>query len=421
MPAIEYWVWLSGLHSLRPKAKNLLISHFGSPAAVYFADEREYEQVSGLTEKDRAELKSKDLSYAGRVIDKCRAVSVQILTMQDAAYPERLLNIYDPPVALYIKGSMPALDAEAAITIAGTRKATPYGLKMAKRFGYELAKGGALVVSGLTAGVDSAAAEGALMAGGPVVGILCTAINNVYPSWNGRLFDDVAAAGALVSEYPPDAGQRTEFFRERNRILSGVSAGLVVIEAPRNSGALLTANLAQEQGRDIFSVPGNADAGNSFGTNALIKECAKAVTSGWDVLCEYAALYPGKIKMPDTVREDEQLSAIAQSGARGAPPTESGKGFLKFRARNKARPEKKKEDDGAPESEVLRKQLEGLSENQLKIISAITKPSTHIDEIIDTTQLPASLVLAELTMLQISGVVNQEKGKRFTVNLMKRG
>jgi len=217
-----------------------------------------------------------------------------------------------------------------------------------------------------------------------------------------------------VSEYPPGAPISKGSFPRRNRILSGLSCGVVVIEAPEKSGALITAARALEQGRDLFAVPGNVDSPNCEGSNALIKDCAKAVTSGADVLCEYIHLYEGvrllsgvEARIP---QEEEPEQDFEQNRKKERPEREE-KQFFRFRSKKESKPQP--QTKAVPVKTVL----EGLSEQQLKLVAAMTKPSMHIDEIIENSGLSAADALSEMTMLEIEGVVRQESGKYFSLNV----
>ena len=425
MSTLKYWVWLSALTDLSPKTRYELLEVFGDPELLYHADEKQLLERCRLSEKERALLLDKHLSRGDEILEKCRIDGVQILTIRDAAYPKRLKSIFAPPVALYVKGRLPAMDEEAAIAIVGTRSATPYGIKMSRLFGEEITAGGGLVVTGLAAGADSAAAQGALLAGGSCIGVLGCAIDEVFPSWNTDLYSDVASVGALISEYPQGTQGAPHHFPERNRIMSGLSVGAVIVEAPARSGALITANLALEQGREVFAVPGNADDANSFGANKLIREGATLVTCGWDVLEEFQRQFPEKLREPgeETLAEMHRRGEKAPQPKQGEggekPPkhsAETGRGFAKLRVSTG----RKKIDNKNPrEYSDLREQLKSLTENQLKIVSAMESPSMHVDDIIDKTALPASAVLSELTILQIKGFVTAENGKRFTLNVSK--
>lgn len=414
MSGLVYWIWMASRRFVKPKTLRLLLEHFGDPMEVFFADEKSFGGIENISPAEIQSLLDKDTAPAERIISQCESMEIGILTYQDAAYPERLRNIYDAPYVLYVRGNLPNVDTEPVIAVVGTRKATPYGEKMARNIGFELAKGGSIVVTGLAEGIDSRAAEGALMAQGKVIGVLGTSIDEVYPSFNTRLFDDVAATGAVVSEYPPETPKNPRFFPARNRIISGLSLGVTVVEAPFKSGSLITARLALEQGREVYSVPGNADSTNFRGSNALIREGAKLVENGWDILCEYKDLFPDKIiGNPGMKLPEERKTLKTESKPQASEETEKkpGRGIFKLRVPSVGKQPPVKLED----------QLVGLSENQLKIIGTIGKRGTHIDDIIDISALPASTVLSELTLLQIKGVVTQESGKRFRLNITTKG
>ena len=412
MTNLEYWIWFASLRSITYRTRRALLERFGDAKGIYFAERHELERVEGIREEETERLTARDLDPAVSIVDRCGELDVSILTIQDAAYPERLRNIPDPPYVLYVKGHLPAVDAEPVIGFVGTRRSTPYGDKMARNIAYAIASKGGVITTGLAGGIDSRAAEGALMAGGRVIGVLGVAINDVYPKWNTKLYADVETAGALISEYPPDAHGGGEWFPARNRIIAGLSVGVVVGEAPVRSGALITAHRALDYGRDVFVVPGNADAPACRGSNNLLREGAILAENGWDVLKEYAARFPERIRpegrdeipaeqaIPDEVRKTEAQHEEKEPVARK---------FLKLRV-----PVRKK---AAPEN--LADQLGELSERQLQIVGVINKPNMHIDDIIDLSALPASAVLSELTLLQIKGFVTQDPGKRFTLNIKK--
>ena len=260
MSALKYWLWLTRLPGLHNQTRLLLLRHFGTPENVYFAEPPELSLVEGLDRQQAAILSNRSLDAAERILERCQRLNIDLLTLQDANYPNRLRNIYDPPCLLYVRGHLPPLDEEIVISAVGTRKCTPYGVACAERIGYGLATGGAIVASGLARGIDSAVIRGALLGGGMTLGLLGNGLDVVYPRENYGLYEDVAATGALISEYPPGTEPLPGNFPLRNRILSGVSVGTLVVEAPLRSGALITASRALEQGRDVFAVPGPIDA-----------------------------------------------------------------------------------------------------------------------------------------------------------------
>ena len=379
MSQLQYWVWLSMRFGVRPKMKLALVEHFGTPRDVYFATEADYRVRVPLRPEELRLLLDKDLKDANRALAICDREHIRILTIQDAAYPQRLLQIYDPPLVLYVRGTLPQLDDRAAVAVVGTRSATPYGVRTARKFGFEIVRHGGIVLSGLTAGIDRSAAEGALHAGGICVGVSGTAINLDFA---GAYTQEVARCGAVVSEFAPNMSVPRFGFRLRNRITSGLAVATVVVEAPEKSGALLFADDAVTQGREVFAVPGNADSRASAGSNALLKDGARPATCAWDVLSDFRRMFPG------TLREN-----IAPAPETQAP-------------------------EPPPETYIdLEAQLKSLTTEQLQIVAAIDAPGTQVDLIIEKTQLPASKVLAELTVLQIRGVVRQEPGKRFSLNI----
>lgn len=415
MSELKYWIWFSSLAGVRPRTKKLLLDNYQSPRQIYYARADEY-LLPGMEKGEAAALSVKNADDAVGIIDRCADDNITIVTMQDAVYPQRLRNIYDPPAVLYVRGRLPAMDEEAAVAIVGTRSATPYGEKMAGRMGYEITKCGGLVVSGLTRGVDAQGARGALMAGGPVVGVLGTAIDGELRS----LERDTAAAGALVSEYPPGAAVYGSNFRARNRITSGLSVAVVVVEAPARSGALLFADEAAAQGREVYAVPSNADSPTGEGSNGLIKDGAIPAEHGWDIMESFQGRFPHRvvhwtgrdIQPPPDV--DAKPPRRAASSTKQAAP---GSDFAMLRV-----PVAKKDVDKQNELSYidLKSQLAALSEEQLQIISVMTEPSMHVDDIIEKAAMTAPKVLAELTMLQISGVVTQGVGKRFTLNIKQK-
>jgi len=402
MSKIKYWMWLACLTNLRPRAKIDALEHFGNNVEeLFFAGGKELSAISGIRPGDLRHLENKSMAQAMHALDICEQNDIQIIAWGDSAYPRRLSHIYDPPAVLFVKGRMPMIDEECAIAIAGTRKCTPYGDKMARKLGGDLTNGGALVVSGLAEGIDSSAAYGALSAGGKCVGVLGCAIDEVYPRFNKSLFKDVAANGALISEYPPGTEYNRNRFPQRNRILSGLSVGVVIVEAPERSGSLITADYATEQGRDVFAVPGNADSPHCAGSNALLQDCAKLTQRAWDVLCEYEGLYPHRIRKPEQQRE--------------ARPVQDK--IPQVKAEKTVSPAKKDIDKPKDLAYIdLEEKLSGLSPVQRRIIEAMDG-DTFADTIISKTSLTAAEVMSELTMLEIMDVIVSLGFDKYRLNL----
>lgn len=402
MAETEYWVWLAS-SGLTPYAKAAVLRRYEDAKAAYYAPRGEIAKLDGVNRAEAAALEKRDLTEAERIIADCAAQGLDIISYRDARYPVRLKSIAAPPPVLYVKGGMPKVDKNACIAVIGTRNATPYGIKMARSLAEEIVLCGGIVVSGLTRGIDAAAAEAALNAGGVCIGVLGTPHSDEKSVLAAR----VAESGALISEYAPGTPAFRGAFRERNRIASGLSVGVVAVEAPETSGTLLFADEAAEQGREIFAVPGNADRASSAGTLALIKDGAKLVTSGWDVMSEFEFLFPGIHRAeirPQTRREDEPERAEApEIGVR--PPEKTKKVIDKENGRRYI---------------DLKDQLKNLSEVQLKIISTIDGRSCHVDDIVEQTGLSAAVVLAQLTILEIKGFVRRDTGRRVTLNTAKK-
>ena len=339
-------------------------------------------------------LCSRNLERTEQILALCQEKNIHILTLHDAAYPDRLRQIADPPLVLYVRGNLPFMDELPTVAIVGTRKASAYGIKVATRLGQEITAYGGCVVTGMALGVDGAAARGALLAGKPCVGVLGTAIDVNYPAANSLLIDDVASAGAVISEFPPLYPTKPENFPRRNRVISGLSCGVCIVEAPTRSGALITANLALEQGRDVFAVPGNVDSPNSAGTNALLRDGAKAITGARDILSEYEGLYPGRIQY------DTELFS---------PPEKAEN--LPISAKTEIdKPEM------IPYSD-LESRLTEYTEDHRALLRCISRGETHVDEMAASTGFSAAKVLACMTVLTIRGAVKPLPGKRYSLNL----
>ena len=389
MAALKYWLWLTNLPGLSNRSCWQLLEHFDSPEEVYYADEGHLRLVDGLSEEQRLRLQDKSLHRAEEILAQCAAKEIFIVTVQDAAYPHRLRSIYDAPVLLYGKGAMPLFDEEAAVAVVGTRKCSPYGVHAAEELGYQLAKQGALLVSGMADGIDAAAMKGALRAGGFVAAVLGGGVDVIYPYVNRRLYEDVAATGVLLSEYPPGTPAEAWHFPVRNRIISGLSLAAVVVEAPARSGALITARTAMEQGRDVFAVPGPIDSPLSRGCNELIRDGAGLVMDGWDVLAGYQSRFPHRLHT-DKGRLPRQTVEVVDEPETEAVPL--------------------------PTLPVLdlRRNKEGLTDDQIRIIRVLdTREGKLSDEVAEETGLPVRRVLSALTVLEIDGYAQQSSPRYF--------
>ena len=387
MSALKFWLWLTELPGLTNQTRLALLRHFPTPEDVYYADPAEVLLTEGITREQAELLEDKDCAAAERVLADCGELGLHIVTISDAIYPNRLRNIFDPPCLLYVRGRLPAFDDEAAVAVVGTRDCTPYGVSCAEKLGFGLAAGGALVVSGLARGIDSAALRGALRGGGTVTAVLGNGLDVVYPRENRYLYEDIAASGALLSEYPPGTPPEGRHFPVRNRIMSGLSLATLVVEAPERSGALITAGTALEQGRDVFAVPGPIDAPASVGCNRLIRDGAGLVTDAWDILAAYAPRFPEKLH---------------REGAREEPAV------LGYQARQRTEPKE------VPPSLSLSNNDLSLTDDQIRLLRTLTEEPMLVDDLIEETEIPTRRVLSALTVLEIEHLVTQHPGKRYT-------
>ena len=398
MANLHYFLWLTTGKGFQPGDPWKLLQRFGTPEAIYFAAPEEY-ALAGLSPAKAKVLEDKDLSGAEKILADCDRLGIRILTIQDAEYPERLAQIYDPPCVLYWRGKSLQVDGTLTVGVVGTRSCTPYGTNLAGKLGLELARSGAVLVSGMAQGIDTAGLKGALQGGGTVISVLGGGIDVFYPSGNRWLYEDVAAAGTLVSEYPPGTRHEAFHFPIRNRILSGLSMGVAVVEAGQPSGALITARLALEQDREVFAFPGPADAPASLGANRLIQRGeAKLILSAADVLEEFAPLFPGRLHPRPPLPEKEAQSRLEVVPE---PP--------------KAEKAEEKEVDKGPQRAYisLSDDPEAFTDDERDLLLALQRRILTADDLSEAAQIPARRVLSALTMLQIRGMVEERPGKRY--------
>lgn len=282
---LKYWVWLSMLEGIPPRRKYILLEHFGDPVYIWEAGEAELKASGLCTPKVIRRLTDKDARKSTiDVMEQIRKCDADIVTLNDSCYPSALKHIADPPVVLYCRGKLES--DEVCVAVVGSRRATWYGLDMAKRLSRELAEHGITIVSGMARGVDSQAHKGALEGKGRTIAVLGCGVDRAYPPENRELMKQIIENGAVISEYLPRSEPIPFNFPARNRIISGLSRGVAVVEASEKSGSLITADFALEQGRDVFAVPGNINSAYSAGTNRLIRDGAKIVTGVGDIIEE---------------------------------------------------------------------------------------------------------------------------------------
>lgn len=405
---LEHWLWLAHRPGVKERLKYDLLWHFGSAEAVYAAEETEYSQIDGMTSENLEALQDKNLGLYHEALDTCTKEAIQIITIQDREYPQRLKNIYDPPLVLYYKGTLPDFDNLPVIGIVGTRKPSAYGETVARRLGLEIGSCGGLVVSGMALGVDAAAMNGALLANSAVVGVLGCGADIIYPRSNRILFANTEKYGCILSEFLPGTEPLKWNFPKRNRIISGLSCGVVVVEAPEKSGSLITAHHALEQGRDVYAVPGNIDMAGFTGSNRLLRDGAGAISCGWDVLSEYQARFPDKIhkatgKMPE--REQTEDPKVAQK--RRVPAGKSEQEPVP----------RKKDVDKRPAAPYidLKTTLQKLSPEEQAIVASLQDGERLVDDVIAQTGISSGKLLGTLTMLELKRIIVRLPGKRISL------
>jgi len=283
-----YWIWFSSLNKMGSIKKKALIDYFGHPEMVYKARREDIERSKILKPKEcDALFAMKDLKKAEKAKKFIKEHHIVLISIQDEGYPKKLKTIYDPPVLLYALGDITLLQRDLTIAMVGSRKASMNALQEATKFGTSLSKMGITIVSGLAAGIDGASHEGAINYLGSTIAVIGTGINRCYPRSNSKIYQKIAQKGLILSEYFLDEPPLAFHFPQRNRIISGLSDGLLVVEAREKSGALITAKMALEQGRTVYVIPQNIETPSARGSNQLMKDGAKIVTEPKDILEEY--------------------------------------------------------------------------------------------------------------------------------------
>lgn len=402
-PEQRDWLALSLVPGVGSSHFVRLLAHYHTPGAVLRTPARELADVVGpkLAPLIAQYGASSDVDEQVR---RMKAAGAHLVTMEDPSYPEPLAEIYDPPLVLFVRGELRESDVRA-IALVGTRKPSPYGLRMAEQLGRELGARGICVISGLAAGIDAAAHRTAIEAGGRTIAVLGCGVDVVYPKENADLYELIAQHGAVISQFPMGMKPLAGNFPYRNRIVSGLAMGTVVIEAPMASGALITARTAAEQGREVFAVPGQVGIRNAEGCHALIKQGAKLCESADDILVELPAL--------------KGMLAAAQRDA--APAAESAIPPLADRPNRRAEPERAKRPaapspaavPSPPPPPAPPSAAPKASGVEGKVLASLSQDGSFVDEIASRCSLSIAEALSTLTMMELKGLVRQYSGKRF--------
>ena len=383
-----YWVWAQNALGISSNVKSdEIVSYFGNAESLYFAGEYEWRLSGIFTPGQINKLKSTTLDAAKKIVSDCQRYRIKIITPDDADYPSMLFKLPNLPLVLYVRGNLDCLKNKISIAVVGAREASDIGARIARALSASLSRSGAVIVSGAAKGIDSAAHNGALDAGANTVAVLGCGFGTDYLPENEPLRREIAGHGALVTEYPPLTPAFGRNFPFRNRIISGLSYGTIVIEANEKSGSLRTVGHAIEQGRDIFAVPGDITSSMNMGTNKLLRDGAKPVFNAMDVLEEYAERFPDllDINKIETVLTMQTPSAKPKTAEKKKPfvkPTVS----------------------------------QNISDKAKLICDAFTTDTMQAEELILKIKLSTSDFLTAMTELELLGIIEPLAGKNYRIN-----
>lgn len=423
-----YWIWLAEALGQGSKYLSYLLGVYGTPYDVFRAETESIDELS-VDEKTKKGLARKNLEDAYEINDYCVSHSIGILTYENPCYPEKLKLIKDPPTVLYYIGELPNFNNVLSISIVGTRKLSEYGKGTAYKIGYELGAAGVVVVSGMALGVDSVAACGTINGGGKTVAILGCGVDIVYPRQHRVLYDQIIKHGAVISEFAPTTEVRGRNFPIRNRIISGLTSGTLIVECDMRSGAMITARHALEQGRDLFAIPGNVGNPNSNGTNSLIHEGASMVLCTDDILGAYEFYYGDKIDYlglsyararsdvdPDALAKMEICSKLVSKNEIRDEKPEIGNNIMRPRIQPKYKNEKgsavqKNEGEKADKIEEAE-----LTPEEARVLEVMPRDRAVNADYFMSRGLNASDVLGALVTLEIKGLTSSLPGGLYIRN-----
>lgn len=371
------WMWLCVNVNLKRAKQLRLLEKFKNIENIYNAGLSEYAELDFLTHEEMNLLLKKDLTEVEKEYYNLSNYGVYTLTIDEPDYPRVLKHIYDPPTLLYCKGRFVDFNSKLCLSIVGTRKATPYGKSAAYSLSKTLASNGVVVVSGMALGIDTKAHEGALAAGEPTVAVIGCGPDVVYPKSNANLMKEIEKTGMIISEYPLHTAPAKFHFPERNRIISGISQGTIVVEADIKSGSLITAKSAGEQGREIFAVPGNINSLYSKGSNQLIKDGAKIALCAEDIICEFKNSYAERVL--NSLNHEEPV--FSERRETYTPPPESN----------------------SPEDMIM---------------EIIKSGPANVDKICEITRLDTGSVNSALLLMELKGVIIKSVGGYYELNSM---
>ena len=383
MTNTDYWLWLSLKKSMTASKMQRILQYFNSPKEVFDAPKEKLSAIKAFDRRTVLALSDKRLDRVNEIKKLLKVYNIKVITFDSPYYPKNLKHIDAPPYVLYTRSNQRInLNEYIRIAMVGNRQATEYGTHIARKLSYDLASNGIVVVSGMAKGIDTAAHRGAIESGGITVAVMGCGLDMAYPKENTELMGEIIKTGIAISEYPPGEKPINWHFPERNRIISGITQGTVVVEAPERSGSLITANYAIDQDKVLFAVPGDVTRKNSVGTNNLLKEYAVPVTSARDIFDYYSFDY-------SEIAEIREL--------------QSKKGIKEAEYKEKT----------ADKKEIYK----DLTDEEKHIITKLSMDPVGFEELLQKTGFAADKLTSLITMLEIKGKIKTHPGKNFTLNM----
>lgn len=424
----KYWIWLTlALGYNNPKVKRIF-ELYSDIADFYLGRENEWHICGIFSQNEIGKLSRASIDDAQNIIDRCNELKYSIICIDDEAYPQCLYNIDSPPALIYVDGHFPDIDKQFSIGIVGTRRATQYGLKNSYKFAYALSKYGTIIVSGGALGVDGASHRGSLAADGVTVCVRGCGLNCKYLAENADIRRTIPHKGAVISEYPPDETPRNYYFPARNRIISALSNGILIIESGVKSGSLITANLALDQGKEVFALLGNNSPQNEGSNNRIKEGSAIPVTDFMDILNEYDNLYATDGEVDFNSINLEDILAAPVKGARRLQERriylneDKESPIVKEITQNYNTPKDEKQNYTAAQTNerkavekqtIEHKKNLDLPDIAQRVYDYISNEPVHIDKISNDLNIPMFKVLTALTMLEMKGLVSALQGRKY--------
>ncbi|MGN0106962.1 MAG: DNA-processing protein DprA [Hominilimicola sp.] len=392
MEHVLYWLWLTTKFAAGDSKITKLLERFDSIEDIYFS--KNFNNIYGISEKDKPRLMDKDLSKAKVIMERTALKGGKIIVYDDENYPQILKNISNPPYVLYILGKVPELDKVLTIGVVGTRVSSQHGDEVTENLCRNLAQSGVVTISGLAVGIDAVGAWATIDAGGIAVGVIASGIDGIYPHENAELYKAVKEKGCIMTEYPPGTPPFRTNFPVRNRIIAGLSRGVLVTEAPKKSGSLITARCALENNRDVFAVPRRITDTEYLGTNILIQQGAKLVNTADDILAEY----PYAVKIKPKRKNAQKPPRVVKA-------------------------EKKKEDKAikehktTKENKEIKEKYSNLNKKDKSIIELLRIKDMQIDEMSRKLGISVGELNTRLIMLECNGLIKRLPASTYHLNV----